>query len=659
MEFLIGFIAIVGCISALHSWVRIAEEKKRLIEAEAKLTAEFSWIDAYPNNKEDLDVWLRQNQIRQDSHLGDFIRACWSAWLGGRPASLTELHALVSRRERSLKATRLSAGIAAMLLVCGILGTLWSVKPVLEKFQLNVAEDVMDASALDPGQEDPASEKIDKLEAQDPDQDSALVAENANKVNTLIKNLGGAFHPSLWALLGTIVVVSCRGIYGLSLHQFTLDLDRFAVDVLIPRYRVPSMSDQYKEVKEILADVAQSMNQREERFLLVVEQLESIVTGISPAVSGLHTAADAAKESALSLSTGVASITEALNANLGAKSPIHRAVKGLDSVYEKTEQSLNAFSMLVKEIGEATADNNVQLKKSLENLGQSIQKIGIDHIARQAEVTATIDNLKNRLSDVPNAIEATSQKAVNVGLATVKDTIAHWREEQLKSQQSNVEVFRSSTSAGVEAVTKAGQDLKKQAEQVIAVAKSIQEIKSEVSTAIKDLAQASKSEILRVANSTPAQSLSESQISPRISPSSISPIGSAKWGSNNPSAPSIQLPKLTEVSIAVSTENSSMPKIGERSAMPTELDAKSEEELPKPESLSPVSENTPFVGSNLTDDSSVDQPTNHGDSGPNIAVDPILLPSITMPSNVHIDEFVEPPEIEQKRSWWEIFSSKK
>ena len=78
---------------------------------------------------------MRSRLIHPESGVADVIRACWSASLGSRATSLTELHVLVARRERSKAPARLSAGIAAVLLIIGIVGTLSSVKPILEAFQ--------------------------------------------------------------------------------------------------------------------------------------------------------------------------------------------------------------------------------------------------------------------------------------------------------------------------------------------------------------------------------------------------------------------------------------------------------------------------------------------------------------------------------------------
>lgn len=495
-------IAATGCIAALHSWTRITAEQKGIKDAESKLISDDAWNDAYPHDKLKLATWLRHNGIKPDSHLGDFIRTCWSAWLGGRPASLTELHVLVARRERSHKATRLSAGIAALLLVCGIVGTLSAVKPVLEKFQLQVAEEAGIQPVADGQQTDALSGTADELKAEEPDKDAALVAENARKVNKLIQNLGGAFYPSLLALLGTILVVSCRGLYSLSLHRFTLDLDRFAVDTLIPRYRVPSLSEQYQEVKATLASVTEAISQREARFLGAVEQLEKIVTGISPALSSLDAAATSAKEATEALTSGATSITEALNRNLGAKSPIHRAVKGLDLVFEKTEKSLGNLSSIVEGIGESNTSGQEKLGSAIQALGQSIEKIGKDHQSRQSEAAKVLKDFKESLDDIPAAIQATGEKAVEVGLTAVKSGIEELNVQQKKWHAASAENLKAATTAGLAGVTKAGQDLAAQAGRVATATSDIQGVTADICGALKELTESGKSQISQIGDAT-------------------------------------------------------------------------------------------------------------------------------------------------------------
>jgi hypothetical protein len=104
-------VALTGCIAAIHSWLKIADEQKRIKLADSALTGDSAWDEAYPHDKLQLATWLRQNGIKPDSHLGDFIRTCWSAWLGGRPASLAKEKDAADSVSRNQTTFRIKSGM--------------------------------------------------------------------------------------------------------------------------------------------------------------------------------------------------------------------------------------------------------------------------------------------------------------------------------------------------------------------------------------------------------------------------------------------------------------------------------------------------------------------------------------------------------------------
>ena len=480
-------IAATGWIAALHSWTRITAEQKGIKNAEYKLSSDDAWEDAYPHDKLKLATWLRQNGIKPDSHLGDFIRTCWSAWLGGRPASLTELHVLVARRERSHKATRLSAGIAALLLVCGIVGTLSAIKPVLGNFRFDTVGGA------------PTTEDIQSSDAETNHGDGDV---STDRVNKLIHDLGDAFLPSLLALLGTILVVFFRGIYSLSLHKFTLDLDRFAVDTLIPRYRVPSLSEQYQEVKATLSSVTESLLHREVRFHEAVQQLENLVAGISPALGGLNTAATNTKEAAAALASGATSITEALNLHLGAESSIHRAINGLDLVFKKTEQTMTNFASIVSGFGESNTASQQGLELAIQALAQSVGQIAADHRTHQSEADTAIREFKGNLAGIPAQIEATNKHAVDAGMTSLKSGIAQINEEQKKWHSASAAELKEANSGGLAEITKIGKTLVTQSERISLAASGLENIRTDTETALKVLVGTGQAQITQIGSET-------------------------------------------------------------------------------------------------------------------------------------------------------------
>lgn len=604
----IAIVTITGCVSGLHGWIRISDEKKRVKRAESFLISDAAWDDAYPHDKLGLDTWLRTKGIKSDSHLGDFIRTSWSAWLGGRPASLTELHMLVARRERKYKLTRLSAGISALLLVFGIVGTLFSIKPVLANFKFQVAQD---SSSLVAGMNDQDSGQ-DEVE-----KDAASVEANTELVNTLIHNLGNAFWPSLAALLGTILVVSCRGMYSSSLHDFTLELDRFAVDTLIPRYRVPSLSEQYQEVKVTLASVATNLLQREGRFHEVVGKLENLVAGISPALTGLEAAAAANKAASESLTSEASSITEGLIKHFGEKSPLHQALLSFEDNLEKTEESLSNLSSVVIDIGKANAGNQQKLKSSLEVLSLAIDKISGDHKKNQTDAIESLGDLKRELSNVPGLIADASSSSTSQAMHLVTSNLANLATEQRKWHIDSANELKKVTEEGLAGVIKLEKDL-------LTTTSQFKEMKNEATVAIANVATTAKIEITS-ATATASSDISKlneklnqtfdrmgypkndsplnSGFSPDSSPrdytttSQVGPYGNAN---PDPMVPEIQPVGQTELNSNINRSELALPVLTQD---PTQDQLDSVDNEPQNISQKPTfnyGKSTPLAPSNLT-----------------------------------------------------------
>lgn len=493
-------VAGIGCITALRSWTRISKETTGVTQAEKALTGDEAWNDAYPHDKLKLAVWLRANGIKPDSHLGDFIRTCWSAWLGGRPASLTELHVLVARRERGHSSTRLSAGISALLLVFGIVGTLSSIKPVLHEFKFQIESETPKGIAGD--KPELLGGDNQSVEEQELPRDASSVVANTELVNKLIHNLGNAFWPSLLALIGTIAVVSCRGLYSLSLHKFALELDRFAVDTLIPRYRVPSLSEQYQEVKATLASVTESLLQREGRFHEAVDKLETLVAGINPALGGLDAAASASKEAAEKLASGAESITEGISRHLGEKSSIHRAISGFETIFEKADVSLGNLSFLVDGIGQSNTSNQRDLESAIKALTQSVGKIAEDHQSQQSESKTALREFKDSMADIPEVIQITNGKAVDAGMMAVRAGVTQLHDEQKKWHAASAEELKTTTASGLAGIVRAGQELTAQAEKIAPALLDVGNIGKDARAAFKEMTDVGRTEITQIGDAT-------------------------------------------------------------------------------------------------------------------------------------------------------------
>jgi hypothetical protein len=407
---------------------------------------------------------------------------------------------LVARRERGHISTRLSAGISALLLVFGIVGTLSSIKPVLLEFKFQIEAEPPIGMAGDNAEQLGGGKQAG--EEQELPKDAASVVANTELVNRLIHNLGNAFWPSLLALIGTIVVVFFRGVYSLCLHKFALELDRFAVDTLIPRYRVPSLSEQYQEVKATLASVTESLLQREGKFHETIGQLEKLVIGISPALSGLDAAAKASKNAAENLSSRAESITDGLTRHLGAKSPIRRAIAGFEGIFQKTEQSLSNLSSVVDRIGHSYTSTRKDLETAIQGLTLSVVRISEDHQSHQSEAVTALKEFKDSMSGIPEGIQITSGKAVDAGMTAVRSSVAQLHEEQKKWHAASAGEFKTTTASGLAGVVKAGQELTTEAEKIANAVLDVGNISKDAQVAFKQMSDAGKKEITQIGDAT-------------------------------------------------------------------------------------------------------------------------------------------------------------
>lgn len=496
-------VAATGCITALYSWVRISSERKKVRACEIILTGDDAWSDAYPHDADNLRAWFRNKAIREDSHLGDFIRTCWSTWLAGKPISFTELHTLVARRERSYKATRLSAGIAGLLLVFGIMGTLSAVKPVLEKFQIQVAE-----QSVGPDKNETGNDSIDQN--LDDSRDAAYVAKNADKVNILIKNLGGAFSPSLFALFGTICVVACRGLYSQAFYKYSLELDRFAVDKLIPRYRIMTISEQFENIRVSMSQLAESIIQRDSNFENVVEKLDNIVENITPALEGLNGAAKACMESVEALTNGSASIANALSQHLGASSSIHRAIKGLDKTYTDVESWFKNLTSISETINQSNTASKKQINEAIKAIAKFLNTSVKDFEADRGKMTDAIDSLKNDVLDIPDQIKTTSENATKQAINVVEKSNQEQQRKFFERHSNYMEAVKTSINTEVQKIDKASASLVHEATKINSSIKSLHEINKDIKKSIKEVSFAESIQVKDIAAKSQEIKLSNS-----------------------------------------------------------------------------------------------------------------------------------------------------
>jgi hypothetical protein len=423
-----GAVGLLGCGAAVIAHVSTSRDRSAIKDAETTLTSPEAWEGAHSTSEHDLSDWFRKSRIDPESGVADIIRACWSAWLGSRATTLTELHVLVARRERSKVPARLSAGIATLLLVIGIVGTLFSVKPILKTFQFRTStpEGVM------PATDAPVLSNVE---------------ESTELVNTLMHSLGDAFLPSLVALGFTIFVVGLRGIYSLGLHRYTLDLDRFAMGTVIPHYRPRSISDEYEEVRATFGSLAKTIGEREEKFDKVITQLTKFVDSMGPTLSVLDDGVTKMATAADALAVRSNSIATTLTRTLGKKSPLYAAVNGFEGIFERTRDQLDQLSKHVEEVSKNHDETRQQLLAALDQLASAVETIGRDHKEDRQTVSTTIAEVKALISDLPDQTIEATRDMLKGGLEEMKTNVANFLGEQKSEVTTSQKDLRDKTAA--------------------------------------------------------------------------------------------------------------------------------------------------------------------------------------------------------------------
>lgn len=412
-----GIVGVIGCIAAFVAHSSTSRDRTAIKKAETMLASSESWEGAHTYSEHELSEWLRERTIDPESGVADVIRVCWSAWLGSRSTSLTELHVIVARRERSKAPARLSAGIAAVLLVIGIVGTLFSVKPILKEFQFRPST----PQGVLPATDDPSLVNVE---------DSTAL------VNALMHSLGDAFLPSLVALGFTIFVVAIRGVYSLGLQRYTLELDRFAMGTVMPNYRPRSISDEYEEVRTTFGSLAKNIGDREEKFDKVIDQLSKFVESIGPALAGLDKGIEQMTTAADRLSARSNSITDTLSRTLGRKSPLYAAVNGFEGIFATTNERLDQLSQHIDGIRLDHLEYRNSMLGTLDEISCIIQQVSGDHQSDRINVSKNIADLKAVVEKIPANLLESARKTFDDGVNAMKTTLKEFQDKQIKAAES-------------------------------------------------------------------------------------------------------------------------------------------------------------------------------------------------------------------------------
>lgn len=410
-----ALVGLIGCVAAVMAAQQVHKDRKLIEQASDRLISDGTWDGARTLSEHKLTTWLGQLGIRRDSGVADVILTCWSAWLGSRPPALNEIHVLVARRERTKISVRLSGGIAALLLVIGIAGTLVSVKPVLENFGFKSS--------------------VPKLAQATQEGGVVSVVENVDLINRLMQNLGAAFMPSLVALIATVVVATFRGVYTLGLHRYTLELDRFAIRTVMPHFRPRSVSDEFASVRSSFESLAQSIEKREGKLDAVIGSLLDFTQTLEPTLNSMGSTLGKMSDAAEALDSKSRSLAETLVKTLGRKSPLYEAVQNFDGLFKRATAELNLLSNIAVKISKNEDSHHAALQQHLEQLNGLVTMLQTGLKNGQGDLLNAAAAIKTLIEDFPKEAANQSRDVFENGLKVMNERLGVFVDGQTQASQ--------------------------------------------------------------------------------------------------------------------------------------------------------------------------------------------------------------------------------
>lgn len=390
----VGGTGLLGIIAGIVAWRHVSVEGRTLEKGEDALAAHLSPADLEVT---DPIAWLALHDLPKDSHFGDHLLSVWWGWIGERVPTLAELHSLSARRERRRLSARISGGITALLLICGIAGTLLCIHPILKAFTIPVNEK--------------AEVLIDPMVAQE-----------------LIRSLGSAFLPSLAALVATVLVAILRGVYLQSTTGLAWQLDRFAVAKLFPMFKPKRFGAELTAVHVKLSRLVDRMEERDRDFGEAVGILGKAAEDLKDSGPRLKAASDRITLAADRLATETESITKALETHLGENSSLASGTRSITLMLETCQaaatQLRDSGTTLATALAEASgqfATSRTQLGLALGQIPQQIQQ-GCDAGSKSlVEAAGTFERERDRLTAAVAGIPQQIQQGCEVGGRTLTE----------------------------------------------------------------------------------------------------------------------------------------------------------------------------------------------------------------------------------------------
>ena len=386
---LVGGIGVLGIVAGFVAYLRVIAEDKALESGGGALAASLNSLNL---DSTDPITWLATNAVPKNSHFGDHLLSVWHGWLAERVPTLSELHSLSSRRERRRLSARISGGITALLLVCGIAGTLLCIHPILDAFTIRQNEE--------------GEVLIDPLVAQ-----------------RLIRSLGSAFLPSLTALVFTVLVAIFRGVYVQATTGLAWRLDRFAVEQLFPLFKPKRFGTELTQVHLKLSRLVDQLAERDREFGVGFELFGKAALDLKESGPRLKAASDRITNAADRLACETGTMTKALETCLGEDSALTKGTSSLKEILaacqETAKETRKASCVLATSLAELSGKfelTRTQLEKSIAEIPTNIQQ-GCDSGNRAlVDGTCTLDQATAGLSAAVAGIPSQIKDGCNLGI---------------------------------------------------------------------------------------------------------------------------------------------------------------------------------------------------------------------------------------------------
>ena len=448
-----------------------------------------------PDSEETFDyrAWLKERHL-DDTHFGDHLRAAADARRSGRAISLNELHQVSARREARRRSARVSGGIAGLLLVCGIAGTLFCIKPVLSNF--DITADVPTATSQQPTNTNPTGSKAEERR-------SYSGPGGIKNAETLINDLSSAFLPSLFALVLTVAVAAVRGFYTHNRGALAGELDQLDLEDLFARFPPPSLSRELDCIRAQLADLTAQMLASQHNLDDFVERLTNAAEGFQTNAPPLQEASNRFVGGVKKLAPRIDDLSKAIADHLGPTAPVvsrfdgllavatdvnkaavqmqlageiiskhllesHRLLKETtDALPEQLQTACRSASGLIAEatsqaLAAGCKEAVIRLDAAAAPLRDAAQSIVVENHALKTETSQVMTNLARSVEGLCNSTAEGMLKDLNTGLDVVTGRVDSLLTQTANQMRDNLNAasqeFRQALAAALASITKLHSD---------------------------------------------------------------------------------------------------------------------------------------------------------------------------------------------------------